>query len=123
MAASEGTARQWREVTGCVMIEGWGMSETCAIGTNNPLDSTEFSGAIGLPLPGIDIAIKDDAGESLATGETGEICIRGRTSRPATTGSPRKTREHSRRMATCAPATSAPWTRRAISASSTARRT
>ena len=77
MAASEGTARQWLAVTGCPMVEGWGMSETCAIGTNNPVTSQVFSGAIGLPLPGIDIAIKDDAGHSLALGEHGEICIRG----------------------------------------------
>jgi acyl-CoA synthetase (AMP-forming)/AMP-acid ligase II len=77
MAASEGTARLWRQVTGSTMVEGWGMSETCAMGTNNPVNATEFSGTIGLPLPGIDIAIKDDAGESLPTGATGEICIRG----------------------------------------------
>ena len=77
MAASEGTARQWMSVTGCAMIEGWGMSETCAIGTNNPVTSRKFSGTIGLPLPGIEIAIKDDAGTSLPAGESGEICIRG----------------------------------------------
>jgi acyl-CoA synthetase (AMP-forming)/AMP-acid ligase II len=77
MAASEGTARQWQKVTGCPMVEGWGMSETCAIGTNNPVNATEFSGSIGLPLPGIDVAIKDDDGKSLALGESGEICIRG----------------------------------------------
>ncbi len=77
MAASEGTARQWQKVTGCAMVEGWGMSETCAIGTNNPVTATEFSGTIGLPLPGIDIAIKDDEGQSQSTGGTGEICIRG----------------------------------------------
>jgi acyl-CoA synthetase (AMP-forming)/AMP-acid ligase II len=77
MAASEGTAKLWRQVTGCVMVEGWGMSETCAIGTNNPLTSREFSGTIGLPLPGIDIAIKNDAGQSLPLGERGEICVRG----------------------------------------------
>jgi acyl-CoA synthetase (AMP-forming)/AMP-acid ligase II len=77
MAASEGTARLWRQATGSVMVEGWGMSETCAIGTNNPLTTKEFSGTIGLPLPGIDVAIKDDDGKSLALGETGEICIKG----------------------------------------------
>ena len=77
MAASAGTAKHWLEVTGCPMVEGWGMSETCAIGTNNPVLSKEFSGTIGLPLPGIDIAIKDDEGNSLAQGESGEICIRG----------------------------------------------
>ena len=77
MAASEGTARQWLAVTGCAMIEGWGMSETCAIGTNNPVTNKSFSGKIGLPLPSIDIAIKDDDGRSLPVGESGEICIRG----------------------------------------------
>jgi long-chain acyl-CoA synthetase len=77
MAASEGTARAWRQVTGSLMVEGWGMSETCAIGTNNPLNSQEFSGTIGLPLPSIDVAIKDDEGRSLPLGETGEICIKG----------------------------------------------
>jgi long-chain acyl-CoA synthetase len=77
MAASEGTARHWREVTGCSMVEGWGMSETCAIGTNNPVTSDRFSGTIGLPLPGVEIAIKDDAGNSLPIGASGEICIRG----------------------------------------------
>ncbi|MDD5325309.1 MAG: AMP-binding protein [Polaromonas sp.] len=77
MAASEGTARHWLEVTGCPMIEGWGMSETCAIGTNNPINNREFTGTIGLPLPSIEVAIKDDDGQSLALGDSGEICIRG----------------------------------------------
>ena len=77
MAASEGTARAWQQATGCPMVEGWGMSETCAIGTNNPVVAKEFSGTIGLPLPGIDIAIKDDDGNSLPIGTPGELCIRG----------------------------------------------
>jgi long-chain acyl-CoA synthetase len=77
MAASEGTARAWQQATGCPMVEGWGMSETCAIGTNNPILAKEFSGTIGLPLPSVEIAIKDDDGKSLAIGESGEICIKG----------------------------------------------
>jgi len=77
MAASEGTAKAWQKATGSTMIEGWGMSETCAIGTNNPVTQKTFSGNIGLPLPSIDIAIKDDEGNSLPVGSSGEICIRG----------------------------------------------
>ena len=77
MAASEGTARKWFEATGCPMIEGWGMSETCAIGTNNPVSNTKFTGTIGLPLPSIEIAIKDDEGNSMPIGESGELCIKG----------------------------------------------
>ncbi|WP_309683683.1 AMP-binding protein [Polaromonas sp.] len=77
MAASEGTARHWLQVTGCPMIEGWGMSETCAIGTNNPVTNRTFSGTIGLPLPSIDIAIKDDDGNCVAPGTPGEIGIKG----------------------------------------------
>jgi long-chain acyl-CoA synthetase len=77
MAASEGTAKQWQQLTGCPMIEGWGMSETCAIGTNNVVTSKQFTGTIGLPLPSIEIAIKDDDGQSLALGAPGEICIKG----------------------------------------------
>lgn len=77
MAASAGTAQHWYEATGCPMVEGWGMSETVAIGTNNPPTNRTFTGSIGLPLPSVDIAIKDDEGKSLLVGESGEICIRG----------------------------------------------
>ncbi len=77
MAASEGTARAWQKATGSTMIEGWGMSETCAIGTNNVVTASDFSGHIGLPLPSVEIAIKNDDGDSLAPGEAGEICIKG----------------------------------------------
>lgn len=77
MAASDSTARQWQALTGRPMIEGWGMSETCAIGTNNRVTDTAFSGTIGLPLPSVSIAIKDDAGQDLPLGDTGEICVRG----------------------------------------------
>ena len=77
MAASEGTARQWQQATGCAMIEGWGMSETCAIGTNNPVTNQQFTGSIGLPLPGISVAVKDDNDQNVPIGEPGELCIKG----------------------------------------------
>ncbi len=77
MAASEGTARKWFEATGCPMIEGWGMSETCAIGTNNPVSNTKFTGTIGLPLPSIEIAIKDDEWQFAARGRVGRAVHQG----------------------------------------------
>lgn len=53
------------------------MSETCAIGTKNPVTQIEFSGNIGLHLPSIAIAIKDDVGDNLPLHSSGEFCIRG----------------------------------------------
>lgn len=77
MAATPATANKWLEVTGLPIIEGWGMSETLGVGTANPLDNTEFNGNIGLPLPGIDISIRDDDEKALGIGEIGEMCIKG----------------------------------------------
>ena len=65
MAASEHTAQAWYAVTGSVMIEGWGMTESCAVGTNNDVLNTAFTGDIGLPLSSIEVVIKDDEGHTL----------------------------------------------------------
>lgn len=77
MASTPATAAKWREVTGCSMLEGWGMSETLGCGTASPITSTEYSGNIGLPLPGIDISIRDEQGKPLGINEEGELCIKG----------------------------------------------
>jgi long-chain acyl-CoA synthetase len=77
MATQEAVAKKWHGVTHSAIVEGWGMSETCAIGTNNITTSTEFTGTIGVPLPNVDIAIKDDDGNDLPLGKDGEICIKG----------------------------------------------
>lgn len=77
MAVQHATARRWLEVTGCPVVEGYGLSETSPVATSNRLDLTEFSGTIGLPIPNTDIAIRDDEGHDVPVGETGEICIRG----------------------------------------------
>lgn len=77
MAATPETAKRWFEVTGLPILEGWGMSETLGVGTANPFDGTEYSGNVGLPLPGVDISIRNDEGEVLDIGEVGEMCIKG----------------------------------------------
>ena len=77
MAATPETAKRWREVTGLPILEGWGMSETLGVGTANPFNGTEYSGNVGLPLPSVDINIRDEDENILAINEVGEMCIKG----------------------------------------------
>jgi long-chain acyl-CoA synthetase len=77
MAVQQATAEKWLRLTGCPVIEGYGLSETSPVATINPLTQRAFTGSIGLPVPNTEIAIRNDAGEAVAIGERGEICIRG----------------------------------------------
>jgi long-chain acyl-CoA synthetase len=77
MAVQQATAEKWRKLTGCPVVEGYGLSETSPVATSNRLDVTEFSGTIGMPIPSTDITIRDDDGRDVAVGTPGEICIRG----------------------------------------------
>jgi len=77
MAVQEVVARKWLAVTGCPIVEGYGLSETSAGVTCNPTDSEEYTGTIGLPLPNVEIKMLDDQGRELPLGEAGEIAIRG----------------------------------------------
>jgi len=77
MAVQQATAERWRRITGCPVVEGYGLSETSPVATSNRLDLAEFSGTIGLPFPSTEISIRDDDGQQVATGLPGEICIRG----------------------------------------------
>ncbi len=77
MAVQQATAEKWLKVTGCPVVEGYGLSETSPVATINPLDLRAFNGSIGLPVPSTEIAIRDDDGNDVPLGERGEICIRG----------------------------------------------
>jgi len=77
MAVQQATADRWRKITGCPVVEGYGLSETSPVATSNRLDLAEFTGTIGLPIPSTDIAIRDDEGRDVESGQPGEICIRG----------------------------------------------
>ncbi len=77
MAVQEAVARRWFEVTGGAIIEGYGLSETSPVVSCVPINATEYSGTIGLPLPSTEVSIRDEAGSPVPTGEAGEICIRG----------------------------------------------
>ncbi len=76
MAVQESVAKRWKEVTGNILTQAWGLTETSPAATINPT-TEEFNGSIGLPIPSSEIAIKDDQGQDLPLGQTGEICVRG----------------------------------------------
>jgi long-chain acyl-CoA synthetase len=77
MAVTQGTARLWLEKTGCPICEGYGLSETSPSATCNPVDTTAYSGTIGLPMPSTELALLDDDGKEVPQGQPGEIAIRG----------------------------------------------
>lgn len=77
MAVQEAVARQWKEVTGTTIIQGYGLTETSPTAIVVPLQSEEFTGTIGLPIPSTEVRICDDDGADVPLGDLGEICIRG----------------------------------------------
>jgi long-chain acyl-CoA synthetase len=70
-------ADKWLSLTGCPIIEAYGLTETSPAATCNPILTQEWSGTIGLPFPSTEIAILDDAGQPVPLGQPGEIAIRG----------------------------------------------
>jgi long-chain acyl-CoA synthetase len=76
MALQAVVAQRWKEVTGCVVTQGWGLTETSPIATANPI-GLDFNGSIGLPIPSTDISIRDDAGKEMPLGAVAEICVFG----------------------------------------------
>jgi long-chain acyl-CoA synthetase len=77
MAVQRAVAERWQAVTGKPLIEAYGLTETSPAAISNPLDIESFTGAIGLPMPSTEIAIRDEADRDLGVGEAGELCIRG----------------------------------------------
>jgi long-chain acyl-CoA synthetase len=77
MAVQRAVAERWQAVTGCALLEAYGLTEASPAVTINPLDLAAFNGSIGLPLPSTDVAIRDDDGRDLAPGVAGELCVRG----------------------------------------------
>jgi long-chain acyl-CoA synthetase len=77
MAVQEAISRKWQEVTGVIITQAYGLTETSPAAISNPLYLKHFSGSIGVPIPSTDAQIIDDDGNEMAIGEIGEICIRG----------------------------------------------
>ncbi|THF66838.1 long-chain-fatty-acid--CoA ligase [Pseudothauera nasutitermitis] len=77
MAVQQAVADKWQEVTGKVLLEAYGLTETSPAVTINPLDLPAFNHTIGLPVSSTEISIRDDEGNEVALGQRGELCVRG----------------------------------------------
>jgi long-chain acyl-CoA synthetase len=77
MAVQPSVAERWLARTGCLIIEGWGLTEATAGVTCNRVDAREWSGTVGIPFPGCEIGVRDLAGRELPPGEPGEVVVRG----------------------------------------------
>jgi long-chain acyl-CoA synthetase len=69
--------RSFEDAFGCVIIEGYGLSETSPVASFNHLDRERKPGSIGTPIQGVQMKVVDEAGNDLPTGTVGEIAIRG----------------------------------------------
>lgn len=77
MAIQKVVADKWKAATGCHILEAYGLSETSPGVTINRVDSREYTGTIGLPIPSTEVAIFDENDQPLPFGEAGEIVVRG----------------------------------------------
>ncbi len=76
MALTAETTKHWLELTKAPISEGYGLTETSPVVSNNPIDQVQF-GTVGLPLPDTECKVIDEHNNSLPTGEAGELCVRG----------------------------------------------
>lgn len=76
MALQMATAERWKEVTGCSICEGFGMTETSPVATVNPVDNIQL-GTIGIPVPSTLCKVIDDNGVEQPLGDRGELCVKG----------------------------------------------
>ena len=76
MAVQAAVAAQWKRVTGNVLTQAWGLTETSPAACINP-PGEDFNGSIGLPISSTVISIRDEAGRELPVGESGELCVEG----------------------------------------------
>jgi long-chain acyl-CoA synthetase len=77
MAVQKAVADRWKKLTGCTLVEAYGLSETSPGVTINPLDLKDYNGSIGLPIPSTEVALRGEDGKEVPLGSPGELCVRG----------------------------------------------
>lgn len=76
-AVQRSVAEKWQQVTGHVLLEGYGLTECCPTVTVNPPQLKAYKGSIGMPVPSTDIKLVDEEGNEVAMGEPGEMLVKG----------------------------------------------
>lgn len=77
MSVQPAVAAQWKKITGCTLVEAFGLTETSPAVCINPLNLEEFNGSIGLPIPSTYCKLINDQGDTLPNGKAGELCVKG----------------------------------------------
>jgi len=77
MAVQRAVAERWKQATGVPILEGYGLTETSGPTISNAFNIKDWTGTIGVPIPGTEATILDEQGAEIAVGEIGEICVRG----------------------------------------------
>jgi len=76
-ALMSAVAERWKSLTGCTVMEGYGLTETSPVVCANPHGEKSRLGTVGLPVPGTQLKVIDEAGNTLPLGERGELCVKG----------------------------------------------
>ncbi|MEH6483259.1 MULTISPECIES: long-chain-fatty-acid--CoA ligase FadD2 [Pseudomonas] len=76
-ALVKATAERWKQITGCTVVEGYGLTETSPVASTNAYGERARLGTVGIPVPGTAFKVIDDEGQDLDLGERGELCVKG----------------------------------------------
>ena len=77
MAVQEDVATRWHQLTGVVITQGYGLTETSPVVSANRLDIEEFNGSVGVPFPSTDVVVLGEGDRPAETNEIGELCVKG----------------------------------------------
>jgi len=77
MPVQPAVAAQWKQITGCTLVEAFGLTETSPAVCINPLNLEDYNGSIGLPIPSTYCKLIDNEGKTITNGEAGELCVKG----------------------------------------------